>query len=324
MKNHVNPACGRKAMEINMIYTLTLNPSIDYISEIENLNIGAVNRSKSEAFVAGGKGINVSVVLKNMGRESCALGFLGGFTGRFIEDELKSQGIKTDFVQLEDGISRINLKLKDEKETEINSPGPFVSKKEIKCLEKKLEELKDGDTLVLAGSIPLGFGKDFYADIMKKLSSKNIHFVVDAEKELLKNTLKYRPFLIKPNNFELEEIIGEKLDSKEKIIEAAKKLQNMGAQNIIVSMGKDGGAFLSEEGKAYFCPSPKGMLVNSTGAGDSVVAGFLFEYGISKDLEKAFVFGLSCGSATAFSQGFAQKEDAVKLYDEISEKLCIM
>ncbi|MBQ7959795.1 MAG: 1-phosphofructokinase [Clostridia bacterium] len=304
-----------------MIYTLTLNPSIDYISKLDSLKIGLVNRSCGEELVPGGKGINVSRVLKNLGTDSCALGFVGGFTGEFIEKALQNIEIKTDFLYIENGISRINLKLKAEEETEINSSGPQISQKEKDALLKRLEKAENGDIFVLAGSVPKGFGKDFYAEITKIAASKNIKVVVDAEGELLLNTLFFNPFLIKPNNFELEEILGRKLFSKEDIVEGARELLKKGAENVLVSLGKDGGIFVSSDGKAYFCPSPKGALKNSTGAGDSVVAGFLYEFLRAGDLKKGFVFGLCCGSATAFSMGFAEKADAEKFFDELLKEV---
>lgn len=306
-----------------MIYTLTLNPSIDYIAKIEKLNKGFVNRSTEEDLVAGGKGINVSRVLNNLGRESCALGFVGGFTGNFISDSLLKDGIKTDFINISNGISRINLKLKAEEETEINASGPFVSNEEQNCLFEKLQSFKKGDILVLAGNVPKGFEKDYYSNIMKEIENKGIRVIVDAENQLLFNTLKYKPFLVKPNNFELEEITKRKMSSKKEIIEGAKELLKKGAENVLVSLGKDGGIFVSSK-EVFFCPSPKGILKNSTGAGDSVLAGFLDEFLRSGNLKKAFVFGICCGSATAFSDGFAEKKSVLNLFDEMIEKVVEM
>lgn len=307
-----------------MIYTLTLNPSIDYIAQVENLVIGKVNRSSYEKVIPGGKGINVSKVLKNMGKMSCALGFVGGFTGDFIEKTLKNEGIKTDFVHLEKGISRINLKIKDKKETEINAPGPEILEKEKALLIEKLKRIKDGDTLVLAGSVPLGFEKNFYELLIIELCSKNIKIVVDAEKELLMSTLKYGPFLIKPNNFEMEDIFERKLESVDEIKACAEELQKMGAKNVIVSMGAGGGVFVCQDGRAFYCPVPSGRLKNSTGAGDSVVGGFIAELEESGDFEKAFLKGLCCGSASAFSEDFATKEEVLILFDEVKGKIKLL
>jgi len=300
-----------------MIYTLTLNPSIDYIVGFDSLEIGKVNRTSYEKILPGGKGINVSIVLKNLGTDSCALGFVGGFSGEYIRNAVENSGVKTDFVTLGNGISRINTKIKAEEETEINAKGPDISANEIELLLDKIRKINDGDVLVLAGSVPRGFGKEFYAEIMKELSSRDIKIVVDAEGELLKNTLQYEPFLIKPNNFELEGIFGVEIHSKEETIEYAKKLQKMGAKNVIVSLGGDGGILVSEDGNVFLTEAPKGKVVNTTGCGDSVVAGFVFEFENSKDYEKAFLMGISCGSAGAFSENLAQKEDVFRIYNSL-------
>ena len=305
-----------------MIYTVTLNPSVDYIAGVECIKEGFVNRTNYESMVPGGKGINVSVVIKNLGMESCALGFVGGFTGEYIKNDLENQGIRTDFTHLESGISRINVKLKSEKETEINGAGPEISEREKKDFLEKVSGIKEGDILVLAGSVPKSLGKEFYSAIMKNLSEKKVKIAVDCEGEALTSTLQYKPFLIKPNNFELEGIFEREIESKENLEECARELQKMGAQNVFVSMGKDGGLLVCQDGNTYFSPSPKGKLVNSTGSGDSVVAGFIWEYEKSGSFENAFLMGLACGSATAFSEGFATAESAAELYNELKNYRC--
>lgn len=303
-----------------MIYTLTLNPSIDYIVGIDEFETGKVNRTAYEKILPGGKGINVSIVLKNLGTDSCALGFVGGFSGEYIRQAVEEHGVKTDFVILQKGISRINTKIKAEEETEINAKGPKIEEKEVELLMEKIRNINDGDVLVLAGSVPKGFGKDFYSEIMKELSSKNVKIVVDAEGELLTNTLQYKPFLIKPNNFELEGIFGVKICSKDETVKYAKELQKMGARNVIVSLGGDGGILVAEDGKVFFTEVPKGKVINTTGCGDSVVAGFIHEFENSENYEKSFLMGISSGSAGAFSENLAQKEDILNVYNVLIDK----
>ncbi len=299
-----------------MIYTLTLNPSIDYIMGVENLTLGEVNRSGYEKILPGGKGINVSIVLKNLGKDSCAMGFIGGFTGNYIKEEIEKSGVKTDFVLLKNGISRINTKVKSHEETEINGMGPEISEDEKDELIEKLKKIKGGDILVLAGSVPRGFGKDFYLEIMSKIP-ENVKVVVDAEGDLLKNTLHRRPFLIKPNIFELCQIAGKNLENLSDIKSAAFELRKMGARNVLVSMGGDGALFVSEKNECMFCSAPKGKVVNSTGSGDSLVAGFLWVAEESEDFERAFLMGISSGSACAFSENLAEFKNTVEIYDEI-------
>jgi len=303
-----------------MIYTLTLNPSIDYIMGVDSFEMGKVNRNSYEKILPGGKGINVSIVLNNLGKDTCAMGFVGGFTGDYIKNAVEEYGVKTDFVLLKNGISRINTKIKSELETEINGIGPEISESEKNELIKKLEKIKDGDTLVLAGSVPKGFGKEFYSDIMSKIS-ENVNVVVDAEGKLLENTLKNKPFLIKPNNFELEQFFGVKIEEKSEIVKYAKELQKLGAKNVFVSMGGDGGIFVCQDGKAFFSPAPKGKVINTTGSGDSAVAGFLFEYDNSKDFEKAFLMGIAGGSASAFSENLGKKEEILNIFENIKENM---
>lgn len=306
-----------------MIYTVTFNPAIDYVMKLDSLTTGTVNRSRSEELFFGGKGINVSVILHELGVASVAMGFTAGFTGEAIEKGVEAMGIETDFVRLESGNSRINVKLKHSDETELNGQGPQISESAIKKLFDKLNKLHNGDTLVLAGSIPNTLPSDMYEKILDYLSEKNIRFVVDATGKLLMNVLKYKPFLIKPNNFELEEIFGVKLNSNEEIIKYATKLQKMGACNVLVSMAENGSILIDENAQVHISGVPEGVAVNSVGAGDSMLAGFLTGFVQKKDYNYALRLGTACGSATAFSEGLAVKEDIYNLLrkiPQISEK----
>ena len=258
-----------------MIYTVTFNPSIDYIVRLENFTVGEINRVNYEQILPGGKGINVSIVLKNLGHDSTALGFLAGFTGVAMQQMLHSFGVTDDFVRLDEGFSRINVKIKAESETEINGQGPVITEEAQRALFAKLDRLTSGDTLVLAGSIPNTLPDDIYERIMEHLEGRGIRIVVDATKNLLRRVLKYRPFLIKPNNHELGEMFGVELKTDDDIIFHAKKLQEEGATNVLISMAGDGAILLTSEGVFYRSAAPKGTLVNSVGAGDSMVAGFL-------------------------------------------------
>lgn len=300
-----------------MIYTVTFNPSLDYIMDVENFKEGSVNRATKETIFVGGKGINVSIVLKNLGFNSEALGFVAGFTGKEIEDELTKRGCSNDFIKLENGLSRINVKLKGSIESEINGVGPNISNEDLNKLFRKLESLKDGDILVLAGSIPNTLPNDIYEKIMDMLKYKDIKIVVDATKDLLLNVLKYKPFLIKPNNHELGEMFNVTLKSDEDIIKYAKKLQEMGALNVLISMAGDGAILISSEGNIIKSPVPKGVLKNSVGAGDSMVAGFIAGYLEKNDFKHAFKMGVSTGSASAFSEELATKDEVIKLYNTL-------
>lgn len=299
-----------------MIYTITFNPAVDYVIHTDEVKLGATNRSNSEEIYFGGKGINVSIVLSELGIKSKALGFVAGFTGKAIEDDIKKKGIETDFVHLNEGNSRINVKIKSLTETEINGQGPKISDEAIEELFSKLNKLKDGDTIVLAGSIPSTLPSDIYEKILKMLSDKKIKAVVDATNDLLVNVLKYKPFLIKPNNHELEEIFGVKLDTTEQIAEYAKKLKEMGAKNVLVSMAGDGALLLDENGKTHICGVCKGKVTNSVGAGDSMVAGFIAG-SINGDYEYALKLGTATGGATAFSKGLAEKEKISQLLKQL-------
>lgn len=296
-----------------MIYTVTFNPALDYVIRMEKLELGMVNRSSAEAIFYGGKGINVSTVLNNIGVESVALGFVAGFTGQEIEEGVKALGVTTDFIHLPEGLSRINVKIKAEQETEINGQGPQIKMEQVEGLFEQLERLKEGDCLVLAGTIPASLPSDIYEQIMERVQGRDIHIVVDATKELLLNVLKYHPFLIKPNNHELGEMFHTVLQSDEEIIAYAKKLQDMGARNVLVSMAGDGAILVTETDEVHKIGVPKGTVVNSVGAGDSMVAGFIASYFREHDYLKALKFGTATGSATAFSEGLAPKEKVEEL-----------
>lgn len=300
-----------------MVYTVTFNPAIDYVVHADEMQVGSVNRSRSEEIYFGGKGINVSIVLSELGITSKALGFVAGFTGKAIEEGVRKMGVETDFVHLNSGFSRINVKIKSNDETELNGQGPKISDMAISALYEKLDRIEEDDTLVLAGSIPNSLPSDIYEKILERLSGKNIRVVVDATKELLMNVLKYKPFLIKPNNHELGEMFSVTLTSEEDIIKYAKKLREMGAVNVLVSMAGDGAILVDEYGKVHKCGTCKGNVKNSVGAGDSMVAGFLA--GLEKgDYEYALKLGTASGGATAFSEGLAQKEDVYRLLEQLN------
>lgn len=305
-----------------MIYTVTFNPSLDYIVSVDNFTCGIVNRTTDEIIFPGGKGINVSMVLKNLGFENTALGFLAGFTGNRIQDLLEEKGVRADFISVEKGISRINVKLRSNEETEINGQGPAIAEADIKKLYEKLDTLSDGDILVLAGSIPDVMPGSMYMDIMRHLQNKDLKIVVDATKDLLVNVLQYHPFLIKPNNHELGEIFGVKIESKADVITYAKKMQEKGARNVLVSMAGDGAVLVAEDGSIFQSEAPKGKVVNSVGSGDSMVAGFIAGYLENGSYEKAFQMGVCTGSASAFSEELATKAEVIALLDS-NKKLFI-
>jgi len=301
-----------------MIYTVTFNPALDYIVRLDSFAAGGINRVNYEQVLGGGKGINVSIVLANMGIKSTALGFIAGFTGEEIKRQLITQNVDFDFVQLPEGFTRINVKVKADVETEINGQGPNISEAKQQELFGQLDKLQEGDTLVLAGSIPNTLPDDIYERIMGRLQGKGIRIIVDATKKLLMNVLKYNPFLIKPNNHELGEMFGVTLKTDEEIITYAKKLQEQGAQNVLISMAGDGAILLTAEGKSYKSPAPKGKLVNSVGAGDSMVAGFITGYTESNgDFEQAFYMGVATGSASAFSENLATRTEVEALLKTI-------
>lgn len=299
-----------------MVYTVTFNPAIDYVIHTGEMKLGATNRSDGEELYFGGKGINVSIVLRELGIESKALGFIAGFTGEAIEKGLLGMGIDADFVRLEQGNSRINVKIKSTEETELNGQGPDIDDRAIASLFEKLDGLVDGDALILAGSIPASLPSDIYERILERLSGKNIRVVVDATRELLLNVLKYQPFLIKPNDHELGEMFGVELKSDEDIETYARRLQDMGAVNVLVSMAGDGAMLIDEFGKTHRCGVCKGTVKNSVGAGDSMVAGFLAGC-LNGDYEYALKLGTASGGATAFSEGLATKEKISELIETL-------
>lgn len=299
-----------------MIYTVTFNPAIDYIVHTGTMQVGQVNRSQGEELYFGGKGINVSFVLHELGLPSKALGFVAGFTGAAIEAGIQEQGIATDFVHLDSGFSRINVKIKSGEETELNGQGPNISEAAVAELFEKLNQLQDGDVLILAGSIPNTMPADSYEKILAHLSNKNIKVVVDATKDLLLKVLPYHPFLIKPNNHELGELFGVTLHSIEEIATYAKKLQEMGAQNVLISMAGDGALLIDETGKQHVCGVCKGTVKNSVGAGDSMVAGFVAG-SMHGDYEAALKLGTAAGGATAFSEGLAQRAEIERLLQQL-------
>ncbi|WP_455796674.1 1-phosphofructokinase [Clostridium butyricum] len=296
-----------------MINTITLNPSLDYVVKVDSFKADALNRINSEQIYAGGKGINVSIVLKNLGVDNTALGYVAGFTGDEILRQIKDHNVDCDFVKLESGMSRINVKLKSDGETEINGAGPDISEKDLESLYEKINKLGKGDFLILSGSIPKSVPDDIYERIMKSLLDKEVEFIVDATKDLLLKVLKYRPFLIKPNHHELAEMFNVELKNDEDIIAYGKKLQEMGAKNVLISMAGDGAILLPENGEPIKREVPKGILKNSVGAGDSMVAGFLCGYLKNKDLDEAFIMGIATGSDSAFSEELATKEEVENL-----------
>ena len=296
-----------------MIYTVTFNPSLDYIVNVPGFTCGRVNRTREEKIFPGGKGINVSMVLKNLGYENTALGFYAGFTGNELQRLIREKGIRADFIPVKEGMTRINVKMRSDEESEINGQGPAILNDDIEKLYEKLEKLRDGDILVMAGSIPDVMPQTIYMDIMKYLADRNLKIVVDATKDLLVNVLQYHPFLIKPNNHELGEIFGVTLKERSEVIPYAKKLQKMGAKNVLISMAGDGAVLVAEDGNVYESEAPKGKVVNSVGAGDSMVAGFLAGYLQSGSYQDAFHMGVCTGSASAFSEELATKAEVEQL-----------
>ena len=300
-----------------MIYTVTFNPSLDYIVGTEGFQLGNTNRTVSELMLPGGKGINVSTVLKNLGIESTALGFTAGFTGEEIRRRVGELGFRSEFIDVGNGFSRINVKMKEFDGTEITGQGRVIGEEAVGRLLERLDSLEEGDTLVLAGSIPSSMPDSIYSDILARLEGRGIVFVVDATKDLLLNVLKYRPFLIKPNHHELGEIFGVELENREDVVPYAERLQEQGAQNVLVSMGGKGAVLLDAEGNVHMLPVPKGTLVNAVGSGDSMVAGFLAGWTEKKDYEHAFKMGISAGSASAFSELLATEEEIRRLYETL-------
>ena len=298
-----------------MVYTITFNPALDYIVNVSDFKEGVVNRTCKEKILPGGKGINVSIVLNNLGVENTAMGFTAGFTGNIIEKMLLEQGVKCDFTALTEGNSRINVKIKSQKETEINAQGPAISEEKINELYEKLESMKQDDILVLAGSVPNALPDSIYCDIMQRFENNRI--IVDATGKLLINVLKFRPFLIKPNIFELEETFETDIKTEDEIIDYAKKLMDMGAKNVLVSLGGDGAILVTENGEVLKRNAPKGTVVNTTGAGDSMIAGFIAGYLEKNDFSYALKMGISAGSASSFSENLATGDEIVNVYNSI-------
>lgn len=301
-----------------MIYTVTLNPSIDYVLRLNSFKAGAVNRAFDGEYYVGGKGINVSRVLSQLGLESTALGFVGGFTGDEIENRIRDNRITPEFIRLSTEISRINVKIRGVNETEINSQGPRVSGAELEQLMKKIDEISDGDTLILSGSAPRLTENDVYTRILERIRGKRVRVAVDAEKDLLLPTLKFRPFLIKPNRSELSGIFSVGINTAEDVEKYAKKLQEMGAKNVLVSLGDEGAVLMDEFGNKHTADALKGEAVSTVGAGDSMVAGFIAGYEIERSYSYALKLGSACGSATAFSSGLAEKEKINELLKTIN------
>ena len=302
-----------------MICTVTFNPSLDYIVSVDDFQLGMTNRTSSELILPGGKGINVSIVLKNLGLDSTALGYVAGFTGEELIRRLTEFGVNADFIKINHGMTRINLKLKSIDGTEINGQGPKIGTDKVDLLMKQLGELGQGDVLNLTGSIPSSMPDDMYEKIMARLDGKGVMIVVDATRDLLVNVLKYHPFLVKPNNHELGEIFGVELKTRQDVIPYGKKLQEKGARNVLISMAGEGAVLVAEDGQVFEKPAPKGILVNGVGAGDSMVAGFMAGWMEKQNYEHAFHMGISAGSASAFSENLATKEEVQAVYKQVTE-----
>ena len=300
-----------------MIYTITFNPALDYITQVENFKIGKINRTKVEKILPGGKGLNVSIVLNNLKIKNTAIAFIGGFTGEELKNKIENYGIGTDFIKVTDGITRINIKINSNEETAINGQGPQIMEKEIKELLEKIDKMKNNDIVVISGNIPNGVPKTIYETICEKLAKKEILYIVDATRELLINVLRYKPFLIKPNKEEIEETFNVKLNNIEEIKTYARKLQEMGAQNVLVSLGGEGALLISKDKKEYYSKAPKGKVINTVGAGDSMVAGFLTGFLKTNKYENAFKMGIATGSASAFSENLATEEDVEKILHQM-------
>lgn len=300
-----------------MIYTVTFNPSLDYIVSVKDFKLGLTNRTDSELMLPGGKGINVSIVLKNLEIDNTALGFVAGFTGKEVVKRLEKFGVKNGFLEIPEGFTRINVKLKSIDGTEINGQGPSISEEKIEQLMTRLDEMGEGDVLFLSGSIPASMPDDTYQKIMERLKDKGVLISVDATQELLLKVLPYHPFLIKPNNHELGEIFGVELRTRESVVPYGKKLQEMGAENVLISMAGEGAVLIASDGQVYDAPAPKGILKNGVGAGDSMVAGFMAGWLERKEYRHAFYMGVAAGSASAFSEQLAVKEEIDQVYEQV-------
>ena len=300
-----------------MIYTVTFNPSLDYIASCDDFILGQTNRTTKEIIYPGGKGINVSIVLRNLGLDTTALGFLAGFTGDEIKRLIIKEGIKNEMIEVNNGFSRINIKLRSSQESELNGMGPSIDEQSIKKLYQKLDNLTSDDILVLAGSIPSCLPSNIYSDICNYLKDKNMKIVVDATKDLLLNVIPYKPFLIKPNNHELGELFKVELNTREEVVPYAKKLQELGARNVLISLAGEGAVLVDENGEVYSSKAPKGKVINSVGAGDSMVAGFLYGYKTFNNYNEAFKYGVCTGSASAFSEQLAKLDEVIDLYKNL-------
>lgn len=309
-----------------MIYTITFNPALDYTVQVEKFEIGKINRTKSENILAGGKGLNVSIILKRLGIENTALSFIAGFTGKELERKIQQYNIKTEFIETVKGYTRINVKISSleknsliqESETALNGNGPEITENDIEKLLQKIQNINSNDIVILSGNIPKCINENIYEIICKELDGKNVKFVVDASQKLLMNCLKYKPFFIKPNKEELEETFNTKIETKEEIIIYAQKLQEKGAQNVLISLGGEGAILLTEKKEVYYSNTPKGQVINTVGAGDSMVAGFVAGYLKKQDYKEALKLGIASGSATAFSAGLALKEKIDELLKQIT------
>lgn len=300
-----------------MIYTVTLNPSLDYFVTVQDFALGKTNRTASEQMIPGGKGLNVSMVLKNLGVDSTALGFVAGFVGREIVRSMDAMDIDSKWIMLEEGNSRINVKIKNIEGTEINGKGPEVPEEKLEQMMDIVKVMKAGDYLVLAGSIPSSMPDSIYKDMMASVVDKGVEVIVDATGELLMQVLAYKPFLIKPNNHELGALFGVTIEERAEVLPYARKLQKVGARNVLVSMAGKGAVLLAEDGQVFEMDAPRGTLVNAVGAGDSMVAGFLTGWLESKDYKKAFEMGVCAGSASAFSEEFATREEVEVLLSKL-------
>lgn len=298
-----------------MVYTVTLNPALDYVMKLKALRTDDINRTDGEEIYYGGKGINVSVILTQLGIPNTALGFLGGLTGKKLEEMLKNDNVSCDFNYLKNGDTRINVKIKADKEIDLNACGPEITKEDMQSFLKKLDGIKSGDYLILAGSIPNTLPDDIYEQILERVGDRNINCVVDATGDLLKNVLKYKPFLIKPNHHELGDLFSVQIKSDDDIVKYSKKLQEMGAKNVLVSMAKDGAMLTDENGCVHKIGNAKGKLINSVGCGDSMVAGFTAGYIKTADYSYALRLGSACGNATAFSEKLATREEIERVFN---------
>ena len=299
-----------------MIYTVTFSPAIDYVVDLRTFEIGEINRTVKETAYPGGKGINVSMVLANLGKSSVATGFLGGFTGDFIKNELKKRNISSGFIEV-DGVTRINVKIRAGKETAINGQGPHITEEQIEKLISQLERLGKGDYLVISGTVPSSLPANIYERILERIQGAGVTLSVDATKDILLNTLKYRPLLVKPNKEELEEMFDVKIENTDQLIANAKKLLVLGAENVIVSLGKDGALLVGKNTEPCLRPAPPGKVVNTVGAGDSLVAGFIDAYIDTRDINFAFKQGIATGSASALSETLATREEVEALLTQM-------